>query len=368
MAMQKTVAFVWENFGPLHVDRCEAVARRGYDVVGIEFASRSNTYDWVPTTTSFEKITLFENRSLTGIGELTLFRNLLPASVRARARHIFLCHYINPSVFFSAVALRALGRRVYTMIDSKFDDMPRNIWLEMLKYQLLLPYQGCLVAGTRSRDYVRFLGMRPERLVPGYDTVAVSRMREGLESVGSPSFGSRHFTIIARLIETKNLKMALDAYGRYVSETANPHRLVVCGSGHLEAELKAQVGSLSLQSLVTFTGFVQTAEVSKVLASTLALILSSVGETFGQVVLEAVAAGVPVLVSEPCGARDELVRTGVNGFVFEQDNPQGLALFMAMLSNDQKLWARMVDAAARFVPLTDVERFADGVERLIQDA
>jgi len=253
------------------------------------------------------------------------------------------------------------------MSESKFDDFPRKFWREMVKRLFFMPYQGCLVAGTRAEDYARFLGARPDRIVRGYDTMSVKRMQA--RSDDSPpvemSFGERHFTIVARLVEKKNHKLALQAYRAYAAQAANPRRLVICGSGVLEEELKAQVKSLSLESLVTFTGLIQTTEVSRILSSTLALILPSTEEQFGQVVLEAIAMGLPVLVSEACGARDELVRTGVNGFVFEPDNSEGLAWFMLKLASDQDLWSRMADATKRFLPLCDVERFADGVGRLI---
>jgi L-malate glycosyltransferase len=365
--LNRTVAFVWENFGPLHVDRCEAVMRRGFEVVGIEFASQSNTYEWLPTSPKFRKITLFKSLADENIDEIGLFRALVSICRRSRAEHIFFCHYIKPAVFFSALAMRGIGRHVYTMNDSKFDDIPRNFWREMLKRQLLKPYHGCLAAGTRSQDYVRFLGIRPERIARGYDTISVQRMgqRSTIMPSVAVSFDDRHFTIIARLVEKKNHKVALQAYSTYVSQNANPRRLMICGSGLLEEELKAQAKSLSLESLVTFTGFIQTDEVSRILSSTLALILPSTEEQFGQVVLEAIAMGVPALVSEACGARDELVRNGVNGFVFEPTNSEGLAWFMSILSRDQNLWRQMAVATQNFIPLCDVEGFADGVEGLI---
>ena len=214
---------------------------------------------------------------------------------------------------------------------------------------------------------MRFLGMRRDRIARGYDTVSVQRMQTQLNDVRSVAvpFDQRHFTIVARLVEKKNHSLALQAYRRYFSESRNPRRLIICGSGFLENELKAEVKSLSLDQFVTFTGFIQTQEVSRVLSSTLALILPSTEEQFGQVVLEAMAIGLPVLVSEACGARDELVRTGVNGFVFEPDNPEGLAWFMSLLASDQKLWMKMADATKRFLPRCDVAGFADGVEQLV---
>jgi L-malate glycosyltransferase len=368
--VNRTVAFIWENFGPLHVDRCEAVLRRGFEVIGIEFANQSNTYAWTPTSTRFRKITLFKSLADQHISEVRLSRALAFTCFRSGAQHLFFCHYIKPAVLFSALAMRGLGRRVYTMNDSKFDDMPRSFWREALKRQLVKPYHGCLAAGTRSQDYVRFLGIRPERIVRGYDTMSVPRMQvqSGDSSSEPVPFDERHFTIIARLVQKKNHKMALQAYHAYVSQSVKPRRLVICGSGELESDLKAQIAGSSMEPLVTFTGFIQTAEVSRILSSTLALILPSTEEQFGQVIPEAIAMGLPVLVSEACGARDELVRTGVNGFVFEPDNPEGLAWFMSILERDQNLWMKMTGATKRFIPLCDVGGFADGVERLISAA
>jgi glycosyltransferase involved in cell wall biosynthesis len=365
--LNKTIAFVWENFGPLHVDRCEAVLRRGFEVVGIEFSAQSNTYEWLPTSTRFNKITLFQSRIGENKDEVKLFRALVSACHRSRAQHIFFCHYTRPAVLLSALAMRGLGRHVYTMNDSKFDDTPRKFWRELVKRQLLKPYHGCLAASTRSQDYCRFLGIKPECIVRGYDTMSVQRMQAGAQNSpsGTVSFEERHFTIVARLVEKKNHKLALLAYHIYVRESVNPRGLVICGSGVLEGELRAQVKQLSLEALVTFTGHIQTDEVSRILASTLALILPSTEEQFGQVILEAIAIGIPVIVSEACGARDELVRTGVNGFVFEPDNPEGLSWFMSILARDQNLWLKMASATTRFMPLCDVEGFADGVESLI---
>ena len=132
-----------ENFGPLHVDRCEAVMRRGYEVIGIEFAKRSHTYEWVPPPTKFRKITLFDDLNEQNVSEAKLLFALLSACVRTRAQDIFFCHYFQPSVLCSAVAMRTLGRGVYTMMDSKFDDMPRQFWREFAKRQFLKPYMGC---------------------------------------------------------------------------------------------------------------------------------------------------------------------------------------------------------------------------------
>jgi hypothetical protein len=59
------------------------------------------------------------------------------------------------------------------------------------------------------------------------------------------------------------------------------------------------------------------------------------------------------------------VRSGVNGFVIEPDNPVGTAYFMQLLSEDENLWQRMCIASQQFVERADSARFAEAVEALI---
>jgi hypothetical protein len=60
-----------------------------------------------------------------------------------------------------------------------------------------------------------------------------------------------------------------------------------------------------------------------------------------------------------------LVRTGVNGFLVEADNPIGMAYFMHLLSRDELLWGHIAANAQRFVSLGDCARFADGCVQLM---
>jgi L-malate glycosyltransferase len=69
-------------------------------------------------------------------------------------------------------------------------------------------------------------------------------------------------------------------------------------------------------------------------------------------------------VSDNCGARDMLVRNGVNGFVVEPDNPAGLAYFMGLLDRDEALWRRMALASESFAALGDAAHFARAVAAL----
>jgi L-malate glycosyltransferase len=74
---------------------------------------------------------------------------------------------------------------------------------------------------------------------------------------------------------------------------------------------------------------------------------------------------VPVLVSDNCGARDLLVRSAVNGYVFEPDNSAGLAHFMELLDKDIGEWTRLSGGSRQFLPAADTGLFVDAVEQVL---
>ena len=365
---------MWENFGPLHVDRCDAVATElggQIEVIGLELAGKSNLYEWVPASgVRFKKITIFEGTSLDQVPlAKRLFKTLLVCLSQGKDAHFFMCHYDHPMTFIVSSLLRLSGHRVYAMGCSKFDDYPRYLWREVLKTVFYFPYCGAIASGTRSRDYMRFLGLAERDVKPNYNAVSLSRV---LALAGSPPapeglpYGDRHFVIVARFVPKKNLRTAIKAFALYAGRAENPRSMHICGTGPLEDELKQQVRDAGIEHLVNFSGFLQSPEVFKTFSSSLALVLPSIEEQFGNVIPEALGMGLPVIVSDNCGARDLLVRTGVNGFVVEPDNHEGMALFMRMLAEDESLWARMCRAAQQFAERADAAHFAESASALMK--
>ncbi|KMK63830.1 glycosyltransferase [Puniceibacterium sp. IMCC21224] len=365
------VAFVWDNFGPMHDDRCAAVqAALGtqYRVIGIEQFASSDTYDWdAQSAEGFYKIILHPGTGRSA-GVLSKARAILRALRKAGARHVFFCNYERPEILMAALALRLTGGRCYVMGCSKFDDYARVLWRERFKRLFYLPYRGGISSGIRARDYMRFLGLPEDRVTVEYNTLSLARIRAAAgvpPAPGGTAFGARHFTVVARFVPKKNLAMALRAYALYAAQDPAPRALHLCGSGPLEGELRALADSLGIGGQVVFRGFLQSDVIAGVLGQTLCLLLPSVEEQFGNVVIEAQAMGVPVILSDNCGARDRLVRSGRNGFVVEPDNPEGMAWFMTRLAGDAALWAEFAQASADSAPQGDVARFAEAVARLI---
>ena len=109
--------------------------------------------------------------------------------------------------------------------------------------------------------------------------------------------GTRNFLFLGRLHPKKGCDILLDAFARVNS--GEPSSLILAGPDQIgwEGELRKQVGRLRLTDRVVFTGMLQGAMKHGALASADAFILPSHQENFGIAVVEALAAGVPVLIS-----------------------------------------------------------------------
>jgi glycosyltransferase involved in cell wall biosynthesis len=94
-------------------------------------------------------------------------------------------------------------------------------------------------------------------------------------------------------------------------------RAVFIGDGEERSEILARASRADIAAFVSIAGFVNQAELPAWYAAADSLVLpSDARETWGLVVNEAMAAGLPVIVSEAAGCSPDLVREGQNGFIY----------------------------------------------------
>jgi glycosyltransferase involved in cell wall biosynthesis len=106
---------------------------------------------------------------------------------------------------------------------------------------------------------------------------------------------------------------------------------VVIGSGPGEAELRAQARRVGAP--VVFAGFRNQSELPACYAAMDALVLPSAEESWGLVVNEAMAAGVPAIVSDRVGAGLDLIQEGATGLTSVAGNPASLSERMLQLAH-----------------------------------
>ena len=112
LARHRPIIFVWENFGPLHVDRCEALARDVPEipVIGLEILSRSSDYDWISeSSNSFKKITLSSPEERDPWSPW----KIISAIASNRPQAVFFCHYQRPEILLAAFMVRAWNQDFY---------------------------------------------------------------------------------------------------------------------------------------------------------------------------------------------------------------------------------------------------------------
>ena len=368
------VGLLFAQFSAYHIDRCAAVARRlagRYEVVAVEVATASRTYAWDPSgeVAGARKVTLFPRQPYEAIPVLRRFWSQYRALRQCRIVLIGI-GYNEPDVIVLAWLLRLRGCAVVVMSESKFDDKPRRAGFEFAKTLLLGAYGAAIVGGRRHAEYFHFLGFRRRPVLPGYDTVGLDRIRAmAAPTLDVVAYAERNFVFVGRFVDMKNLAELVRGYAAY-RQRAGPtaRRLVLVGSGPEEPRLRELIAQLNIADSIDFPGFLGPDAVARVLAKSLALVLVSREEQWGLVVNEALAFGLPVIISPAVGSGDVLVRNLFNGFVVENGSTDGLAQAMMILSGNEKDWQRMGQASRARAWLGDTERLAVAVELLLDPA
>jgi glycosyltransferase involved in cell wall biosynthesis len=153
--------------------------------------------------------------------------------------------------------------------------------------------------------------------------------RNGTTAAPLPAPATAQFLFLGMLAHHKGVDLLLRA-SQQLQRTGIQHSIRLAGAGESEAQLRALARELGVEASVDFTGVVPSAEVGRLFSNTTALVLPSRLDGWGMVVNEALMAGVPVIVSDACGAAD-LIGQGREGFVFRSEDVSDLASRMEQL-------------------------------------
>ena len=185
-------------------------------------------------------------------------------------------------------------------------------------------------------------GIPTDEYAPNPDTRAQWRQAHGIEPRATV------VTHIGRFAFQKNHALLVEAFAQVRADA--PLYLLLVGGGELENAVREQVAGLGLQGRVRFLGI--RADVADILRASDVFVLSSRVEGNLMSVMEAMAAGLPV-VSTAVGGVPELVRAGVTGLLVPAGDACSLAEAIAQLGCDPARRAAMGNAARQ----TARERF-----------
>lgn len=143
---------------------------------------------------------------------------------------------------------------------------------------------------------------------------------------------------------------------------------MILGDGELRPELEAQRAALRLEDDVLLPGFKQYDELPSWYGAAGCFVHASTSEQWGLVVNEAMASGLPVLVSDRCGCAVDLVQEGRNGFCFDPLDAQKLAGLLDRMSRASTDRVAMGEASRVLISPWGPERFAQGLKIAVERA
>jgi glycosyltransferase involved in cell wall biosynthesis len=209
-------------------------------------------------------------------------------------------------------------------------------------------YQRCSRVFARSREYRASLlglgvpGRRLALLRPAVDTLTFNPSRADAELFGRLGVSQRFRLVYAgRVSVEKNLSVLAGAF-RLLCGRRRDVALVVAGDGPHRAALQEQLRGAP----VYFRGVLGDAELAALYASSDLLLFPSRTDTLGQVVLEAQACGLPVVVSDEGGPK-EAIDPGVTGLMLPATDPAVWAEAIESLLNDEARRQAMSRGAAQ---------------------
>ena len=241
-------------------------------------------------------------------------------------------------------AARRLGIGLLCRGDSQLATRRSRLWqgVKYWPYRWLLgAIDAHLYVGAANRQYLQHYGVSSESLffAPHFvdnqffsqraDAARVAGRRDVLRHEWGFTRDTTVFAFAGKLIGKKRPADLILALAESRARGADAVGLII-GSGALESHLRQLAVHLSVP--VAFVGFRNQSELPGYLVAADALVLpSDAGETWGLVVNEAMACGVPAIVSDACGCSHDLIAEGETGYRFPSGDVSALASQMSTM-------------------------------------
>jgi len=282
-------------------------------------------------------------------------------------RHVAIVHIntsLNPKAYWRDVAYlfisKALGARVVYQIHG--GALPRKFYAwsafltAWLRWTLGLPDVVVVLAQVELRAYREFV---PRQEVVALPNGIDCRPYSVVPTVQSTPDRPLQLVYIGRVAREKGLYETMQGL-RLAHELGVDARLIVAGSGPEESRLRRYAQALGIAPRVCFVGPIFGTDKVKLLFGADVMVLPSYSEGLPYALLEAMAAGVPVIAT-PVGAIPDVVSDGIHGYLVPPRDGKAIAEALAMLSGDREKLAWMSRACRRRV------RAAFSIERLAQE-
>jgi len=238
--------------------------------------------------------------------------------------------------------------------------------VESLKESFVRGCDGFVVPGRSAQEYLQRMGAPVGRVFVAPNAVDISLFATSERKAGEKGsrvrqelgLPSRYFLFVGRLVKAKGVFDLLDAYSRLAPELRSEVGLVFAGDGPERAGLEALAREV-FPGVVHFPGFIHRDELASYYGLAECMVLPTHSDTWGMVVNEAMACGLPVICTDVAGCAAELVKS--NGRLVEPGNAQQLAETMREIAGDPDLRRSMSRESTNLIQNYSPELCARGI-------
>ena len=367
------VALLTEIISPYRIPVFNALARqKGIELHVIFLAETDPTQRrWLvykdEIEFSYEVLPAWRRRW--GGQHILLNRGLWPALQRFRPDSI-LCGGYNYPAFWQALAWAKFhSARFVAWIESTSRDQRNPSALAaFIKQTFIRNCSAFVVPGKSAFEYVNSMGVPAERIHTAPNAVDNQRFaklaREVREreahyrnELGLPP---RYFVFAGRVTHEKGVFQLLEAYTQLEPELRSQMGLVLVGEETAKDELMKNAAKID-PGTVVFPGFAQRDQLAAFYALAEVLVFPTLSDTWGLVVNEAMACGLPIIASDVAGCVADLVHDGENGYVVPSAQVDKLTEAMAAFARDPQLASRMGQRSATLIEAFSPECCAAGL-------
>lgn len=364
---------IWAHYGPYHFARVNALEESGFEVIPYSYSKVVPSYEFFQDVPRRHR--LINDSPSDSVNPIASWWRTLRQLWRDRPELILSCGYERPEtlaalvyVFFKRLA-RSRNEMVMIMLDNQLDDKRRHALTETAKRLYLKLFDGFCVGGSSHTDYLVKLQVDRSKICTGYncvDNARIANIATEHRHLASEARYSKYFLTLSRLVPKKNIPLVIDAYSAYrqmLPADTEPWQLVIAGEGPMRQDLEELIVRKGLDKSIHMVGKVdQFDDAVRYYVSCKAFVLASNrSEQWGLVVNEAMAAGVPVLVSRQCGCARELVRPGMNGFAFDGNSVSDLSDRLLWMHQNEDQLQGMGQASLAIVAEYSPPRFAEKI-------
>jgi glycosyltransferase involved in cell wall biosynthesis len=258
--------------------------------------------------------------------------------------------------------------------ESNVQDLRRgHAPVEFLKSKFLSKCSGFVVPGLSALEYLRVHKVDEEAVFVASNAVdndffaaaAAAARQDAAQWRRELVLPERYFLFVGRLVPEKGVFELLSAYAKLDESMRRQVGLVFVGDGAVRARLESQAASVA-PGVVRFAGFAQREQLAIYYALAEMVILPTYTDPWGLVVNEAMACGLPVIVSHVAGCAADLVKEKWNGLSVAPRDVAGLTAAMRRLADQPEIRATMGANSMQHISHYSPKEWSDGVARMVQ--